>query len=78
MTAISQKEASNTSPVPDEKKAVRKPATRKRGLDKIYFILGARKMVIRTTLSILSVWTLFFVQEMSNSVVDVMKTLRGA
>ena len=77
MTAISQKEASNTSTVPDEKKAVRKPA-RKRGLDKIYFMLGARKMVIRTTLSILSVWTLFFVQEMSNSVADVMKTLRGA
>ena len=33
---------------------------------------------MRTTFSILRVSTLFFVQEISNSVVDVIKTLRDA
>ena len=39
---------------------------------------GPRKTVMRTTMSILRVSTLFFVQEMSNSVVDTIETLKDA
>ena len=47
---------------------------RARLLDRQNNTNGSRK----TTLSILRVSTLFFVQEMSNSVIDVIETLRDA